>query len=786
MRRGSRESCNSRSSSSTDDYTLEDRTPSQQPGPLSVPEPHLSGQLIRLLYLDALGPTSPICARSIQPAAGERVEQPTCPRRPSWMAVWQAEAKIHTLVTKKRPARWPRGKAVMDSTAQPTEQPGIPETTLHMDDLPSPTSKLPMGTKRRASDAGLHADEDDTGSQNERAEDAGHPSTKRPKGSGSPKEVEPSDSTPTENGLPPTDPGVPQTSAKAHGGWNQGVNSGLRTSFAGKDKRRNPPSRPASEPSVQPPLAESADIEKLAMPSGGADFSKLVVGGNAWQPMFTKWCVRLVALNRDQEGLQDPELLRGAWALWLETHLSLSRNQRTAALNAANETSLEPEHLQRMLLEALEADPERPWHDSPTEAEHSPSPLSELQSNGAPSESSKSTSQGSTEASDWTLPPSWPLADLDASPKDQGAWEDKFVAWCKSLAELNQWNIKAEMPRDRNRITQAYVKWIGTVDALSKSKASAARRAAVQYALDNSALLLAAFSRPFLPSEPEPEPGEVEVDLLDAAEVAYREKYFPGIGADESFCHACASRGHDAAACPNLACRFCRDPEHRSFACPTRRRCTKCRQLGHSKKDCSEKLALPRDELECAFCGSRDHLDASCHELWRSFSFVSDDAVRKVRSLPVYCYTCGRQGHHGPVCGLNPQKVKEGPWETWCQANCDRYQDPASSDMAIIGARVGSAPLPDRPDLGKSIVPKRHIFFEEADDDDAEDFIQAPVQKSQRFGNISFSGSNGGGGSRGGRRPGKQHNDRGGRGGYTQPPLPPGPPPPSWQKGSWS
>ncbi|KAK3902021.1 hypothetical protein C8A05DRAFT_15868 [Staphylotrichum tortipilum] len=647
-----------------------------------------------------------------------------------------------------------------------------------------------MGTKRRASDAGFHADGDGMGNEDEMAGDAAHPPPKRPKGADSPEETESSDSKPAEPSQSPTDPSVLQTSSKAHGGWNRGVNSGLRTSFAGKDKRRNPASRPASESAVQLPLAESTDIERLAMPSGDADFSKLFSRGNAWQPMFTKWCVRLMALNRDQEGLKDAELLRGAWASWLESQRSLSRNQQAVAVDAAAEMSLEPEQLQRIFSEALEADLEGPWHDSLAEAEHSPSPPSEPQSNGARSESSNSTPQGNVEASDWVLPAPWHSADLDVPPKDQHAWEEKFVVWCKSLSELNnQRKIKAETTRERNRITEAYLKWTGTIDGLSKSKTAAARRAAVQYALDNSALLLEIFSPTSLLGEPgaaesaSSEPGDAGVGLLDAADIAYREKYFPGIGPNESFCHLCASRGHDAAACPNMACRFCRDPEHRSFACPTRRRCAKCKQLGHVKKDCSEKLALPQDEVECAFCGSRDHLDAFCHELWRSFSCVPD-AVHKVQSLPVYCYCCGRPGHHGPVCGLNPQKLTEGPWETWCQSNCDRYLDPASSAFAIIGASVGAAPLPDRPDFGKSIVPKRHIFFEEADEDD-EDFIQAPVQKSQRFGNISFSGGNGGG-SRGRRHASRQYNDRGGRGGYSQPPLPPGPPPPSWRKGAWS
>jgi hypothetical protein len=78
--------------------------------------------------------------------------------------------------------------------------------------------------------------------------------------------------------------------------------------------------------------------------------------------------------------------------------------------------------------------------------------------------------------------------------------------------------------------------------------------------------------------------------------------------------------------------------------------------------------------------------------------------------------------------------------------------------MAIaFQTSTGAVSSSERPDLGKSMVPKRHIFFEEADDDDeAEEFIRPPVQKNARVGNISFAGN---GGDHGGRRPNKQYND---------------------------
>jgi protein AIR1/2 len=508
-----------------------------------------------------------------------------------------------------------------------------------------------------------------------------------------------------------------------------------------------------------------------------------------------------MALNKDREGLKDAALLREAWGLWLETHVILSRSRRAAGVEAAKKTDLGPEKLDGMFSEARETDPQGPWIETPEEAEKPEGSESGQQSNGQP-KSNKSTPHGTQqepkETHDWTLPPPPSASDFEVSQKDERGWQERFVSWCKSLIQLNEKKIKVTTTRERNRVAESYLRWVGTVEGLSKAKAASARRAAVHYAQDNSARLAAIFAYTPIGAPPQttesallpqddaaasptvavsdgPDGGSAGV--LDGEDAEYREKYFPGVELSERFCHLCASRGHNAVDCPEMTCRFCRDSGHRSFSCPTRLRCTKCRQLGHAKNDCTEKLALPQEEMECAFCQSRDHADASCHELWRSFLF-NPATVRKVRSLPVFCYCCGREGHYGPVCGLNPQKLKEGPWETWSQANRDRYLDPASPEMAIIFTGSVGSSASGRPDLGKSIVPKRHIFFEEADDDDdAEEFIRPPVQKSARVGNISFAGNNAGG-ARGGRRASKQNNDRNGRIGYAQPPLPPGPPPP--------
>ncbi|KAK4104360.1 hypothetical protein N658DRAFT_251516 [Parathielavia hyrcaniae] len=666
--------------------------------------------------------------------------------------------------------------------------------------------RLSHGKKRPASGTklpGSAGGADSSPKERELADDADVPSQKRRKGPVSPSEVDVSSwqqaDTPAVQALP-----------QAHGGWNRGISSGLRTSFAAKDKPRKPTLQQASEFPVQPP-AELVDIDSLVMPSGDVDWTLHSASGGSWQTMFTKWCSQLMALNKSQEGLKEADLLREAWGLWLESCVSLPRARRAAGVRAAKETQLDSGKLNDMFSEARDTDPQGTWTEAAEESRQLAGSQTGEQHNGQ-TESGKSTPTGvkGEIAHDWTLPPPMPASEFEVGQNNERGWAERFVAWCKSLGRLNEGKVRVNTPRERNRLIELYLRWVGTIDGLRRSKMAAGRRAAVHYAQDNSALLAAIFASPpptgppmtaepaTTPQEdaaPSPMaaasdgPDDGSAGVLDGEDAEYRQRYFPGVGLSEAFCHMCASRDHDAVDCPSTTCRFCSDRGHRSFSCPTRRRCTKCRQLGHARNDCTEKLALPREEMECAFCQSRDHDDASCHELWRSFLFNADTA-RKVQSLPVFCYCCGRQGHYGAVCGLNPYKTEEeNPWETWSQANCDRYWDPASSETAIAFATsAGSTSSSGRPDLGKSIVPRRHIFFEDAsDDDEAEGFIRPPVQSSNaRPGRISFAGNNNPGGAARGERqqPGKQYNGRNSRTGYaSQPPLPPGPPPPLPRQG---
>lgn len=226
-------------------------------------------------------------------------------------------------------------------------------------------------------------------------------------------------------------------------------------------------------------------------------------------------------------------------------------------------------------------------------------------------------------------------------------------------------------------------------------------------------------------------------------ELEQRHHYYPGLPDDATFCLTCASYSHATADCPETTCKFCQQ-EHLSYQCPSRQRCGKCKQLGHAKSSCKEKLAIAPGEgfIECAFCEAQDHQEESCTEVWQTYR-PQVGHTKKVKSLPIFCYSCGAEGHFGTDCGLADPHVPLN--ETWSLANASLYVDPTSSEEAV--AFKSSLALPSSASLtapsipGRSIKPQSHIIFEDSGDDEADgqSFIRAPAAGSKRPGQIQIT-----------------------------------------------
>lgn len=249
---------------------------------------------------------------------------------------------------------------------------------------------------------------------------------------------------------------------------------------------------------------------------------------------------------------------------------------------------------------------------------------------------------------------------------------------------------------------------------------------------------------------------------------AEKARYFPSLDASAAFCVVCASDGHTAASCTHAICRHC-DGEHFTWECPDRRRCKKCKQLGHDAATCKEKLAMTADEgVECAFCGSASHVDEECQILWRSYDVIATGAQKKVRHIPAFCSSCGIEGHYFSDCTL---RGDWGPSTTWSLANRSQFIDPASEREAI-----SALPSPDEAPTGMGHLIKgaalknTHVFFSDSDGSEEGEFIGKKVVPKASAGpirmstNIQFTSI-----SDPPPPPPPFHG---------QPPLPPGPPPP--------
>lgn len=447
----------------------------------------------------------------------------------------------------------------------------------------------------------------------------------------------------------------------------------------------------------------------------------------------------------------------------------------------------------------------------------------------------------------WHLPP-LARAEEDAKVKSRDFWNGKFVEWFETLLAVNPGNtIPKTRPKNAgaliNLVKEAYVSWHGKSEwanknhqdeaiqamyrhrkapkqlaeiigkqrkqrdgtgnstnnafdgDISRGQAIAAAEAAVKerLAAEASATTSAAPSVAATTADSnELEDGEIDSmvssspadetvdDEMEDDEIEHGEleaqaddlaKYFPGISANEVFCISCAGYGHRSNNCPEATCRFCKDRGHLSLACPTRQRCSKCRQLGHDSRNCQEKLKLTEQEgLECAFCQSRTHTEETCNEFYRSY-WPDEDQIQKVKNIPVFCYTCGAEGHFGTECGVGGKTVGTVV-ETWSKANWARYVDSNSNVEPVAGAVVPEKKYVDRPDLGHGIAPRRHEYYEESDDDDDDYFIREQVRQPRRNGQINIAPP----GSRGGQGPARNGNSQG-RDREFYPPLPPGPPP---------
>ncbi|KAE9375684.1 hypothetical protein N431DRAFT_437181 [Stipitochalara longipes BDJ] len=229
---------------------------------------------------------------------------------------------------------------------------------------------------------------------------------------------------------------------------------------------------------------------------------------------------------------------------------------------------------------------------------------------------------------------------------------------------------------------------------------------------------------------------------IDQAELLLQQKYFPSrIASTIPRCLSCGRLGHRSSTCPALSCTSCSTfGQHSTASCPLNKRCGKCRERGHSKEDCPEKLSRSKGEaIACDMCGSKDHLEIACQYIWRSYE-PKPEEIHTVRDIPVHCYMCGESDHYGPECGLHRGRILSGG-NTWSRLNLEKYVDPASRDRAVSAGVDYS--IPPRSNKQFSIKGKANDPIEIDDDSDGgEGFIRAKINPPAQSGHIRFGRQN--------------------------------------------
>ncbi|KAK0638896.1 hypothetical protein B0T16DRAFT_234445 [Cercophora newfieldiana] len=492
-------------------------------------------------------------------------------------------------------------------------------------------------------------------------------------------------------------------SAKSHRGWNHGVSNGLRTSFGAKT--RIGAAKPSPDQTAPSPDAESAP--ESASTSASTDDAEL----RAWRAKASQ-ISRLVKdwhLPPPKDRWPGDINWESQFEVWYAELCRLNSNE--AGIWDAD-----------LVKDAWDS-----WLDGCPEMKRDSAPREDLV-------------REMLKIAGWTLPPVAPLAQFQIKPTDTPGWQKLFLRFCHSLQDINQCEPHVYRERDFDNLRLAYTEWTRRARLSERMAlgASAGFRECIRMygntifpAMFDGSLLDTLFPIE-LPPAAKPSAAKPPAEKLPAEKPGERERYFPGIGPQEVFCVFCTSHNHNADTCVRQVCRG----EKIS---------------GKQRGGCAER--------KCRLCQSPGHGVYECDRLWCTYDPESNE-VRKIKSLNAYCYQCGEKGHYGSECQSRGAIKEHGPTSrTWSMANLKIYLDPECVEEAIsvsfASDGVASSSWSGRPNLGKSIVPQRHILFEAADDDDDDAFIRPPVQRNAP-GGISFQ--------------------NGGRG--FVPPLPPGPPPP--------
>ncbi|KAH6899868.1 hypothetical protein B0T10DRAFT_9530 [Thelonectria olida] len=497
---------------------------------------------------------------------------------------------------------------------------------------------------------------------------------------------------------------------KQPSGWNPTISKTVvRTSLSKPTLPSAPPSAPASASSAPQVYQHGSLTFKLPDLSGKKEGS--------WLERFKEWVSVFQGANLELTHAIVPALVQQAYACYIDSFSGLKPKKRRSAKQASQE--LETNGTLAALLQKIQ-------------------PTTNVTSQALPIDQSlkQSASKGTRKGK---------------SSRASSVSEDRVIAHVdnessESEAEYEPMLNKSE--KNGEAIPSA-TEWASLLDNSTQANGNGTANAASQ-------------DGPISTKRSVP---------TGATALEQQRKYFPSATDASQICLLCGRGTHLAPNCPTLICSFCGSLEHPDLCCPGRVRCSKCRQIGHLKSQCGEKLALTSDEgLACSVCDSPDHLENDCTQVWRSFHPESD-TIKKAVFIPATCAMCGSNQHFSADCKRRRRHVSN---PTWSLKNCDQYIDAACEVSSIEGASAGhvTASTTGAPDLRIRGHATRtsHVHYSESDDSETEFLGHKPVQQRAHVGQIRMASNI--------QMPGNASRSNGQYQPPVQPPLPPGPPPP--------
>ena len=158
-------------------------------------------------------------------------------------------------------------------------------------------------------------------------------------------------------------------------------------------------------------------------------------------------------------------------------------------------------------------------------------------------------------------------------------------------------------------------------------------------------------------------------------------------------CLVCAQENHMADVCVKLTCTICGSyGDHFSLDCPRKKRCRKCRALGHVERDCPYKLKhLAPEEIICDLCQQSGHYEGDCELLWRTSGRPWESELMN-KLIRLSCYECGKIGHLGNDCPSRRPGKASGT-STWSLHYNGQFTIKSKGEVTIKGRAQQQNPI---------------------------------------------------------------------------------------------